>query len=289
MSPLVMLLRGISIYSLWLMGGNFQGETDEGNNVCAVPISLSESGLMPIWAEVSSGISSGQQVMVSWIVQNVSLVPAPANWYDAVFFSTDEYLNGADIRLKTVPVGSHTPLGPGNTYEMLDQQVYIPYVPVGSYYLLFVVDCWDKQPEIDEDNNVLALPVQISAADLQVVDIELTRDERSGFLKVVWTDTNTGSGYAAGRWYDRVVICNAQTSQILLYMTVAYDATLDGQGPILSGRSRQMEYSTCLSASLGVPLEITITVDAWGYGPEQLRSCGGPCQLYGSGWVAHGQ
>src|SRR5262249_1830070 len=65
---------------------NDQGEADETNNVSApIPITLSAPDLAVPAAPTApaTGILSGT-ISVSWVVQNVGSVTAPAFWYDGV-------------------------------------------------------------------------------------------------------------------------------------------------------------------------------------------------------------
>ena len=234
---------------------NLQGETDEGNNALALPITLTApdleltSATAPSWAVVNDVIE------VTYIVTNVGVPPAEANWYDRVLLSDDEAVSTGDRTLATQWVDDQTPLVPGAAYQMT-LQVTIPDVPTGTKYLLFVTDTYSYQGETDESNNLLALPIELVAPDLVVSSASVSTDVVSGgqAVEVSWTVRNQGDSAAPADWWDRVYLSK--------------DATWDNLDTYVFGMN--MAALTPLGAGQSYSVQQTVTIPEFAPGAAYL-------------------
>jgi subtilase family serine protease len=130
---------------------NAQGETDEGNNVRALALELAAPDLVVTAASASASAIVGQWVRVSWTVENQSDVPAPADWTDALYLSTDEQFDFGDRRVHSEGITTQTPLGAGASYTVT-RDVMLPVVAPGAWFLLVMADADNAQGETDESH-----------------------------------------------------------------------------------------------------------------------------------------
>jgi len=119
--------------------------------------------------DAPASASTQQQIEISWTVQNQGDGTAHLvqygydwyGWYDCIYLSTDNQLDGSDTRL-TLNMHSE-PLVPGESYTV-NGTIAIPGVPGGNYYLLVVTDDWPLDNNIyesNEANNLLAREITI--------------------------------------------------------------------------------------------------------------------------------
>jgi subtilase family serine protease len=196
--------RGLNSFEL----GNRQPETDEGNNVRAVPIALSrpDVDLVVSAAQAPAAASIGSPVAFSWTVANTGTEAAQGRWLDSVYVSSDQTLDGTDLLLGTRErIGA--PLAPGASYEAAGTYT-LPATATGDRYLLFVTDSVPPsyvglsgygQAEAGEGNNLRVVPVRVEppTADLTVSAASAAASASPGeVVTVSLTVTNVGTGTA---------------------------------------------------------------------------------------------
>lgn len=227
-------------------------ESVTNNNQLATPFVLTLPDLVPTSLNVPSVVSSREPVRLSWTVANEGNGPAqnPAvgalyQWYDNIYLSTNEQVNAGSVLLGSVSDGSYygqsfpwsTPLPPGQSITNI-QNVEIPNVVAGNYYLVLDVDALNFVPESNESNNVLAVPVTLSTLDLQPTAFSAPPAANSrSTIQLTWTVTNNGAGIVYPQWVDSVYI--------------SPDPTLDAQAVLLS--------SVTLSNQLDAGTNYTVT------------------------------
>ncbi|MFN6539116.1 MAG: CARDB domain-containing protein [Nostoc sp. EkiNYC01] len=192
---------------------NYQGETDETNNVFAQAITINapDVDLVVTTANSPTTAELGQTISVSWTVKNQGTVSALADWFDAVYISDDQFFdNNSDIRL-TERSAENTPLASGGSYT-ITQGIYISNSVVGGdRYLLFVGDLFNYQAETDENNNVFAQAISINAPDLVVTAANAAAIAGLGeTISVSWTVKNQGTVPALANWNNFIYISNDQ-------------------------------------------------------------------------------
>src|SRR5262249_25852266 len=137
-------------------------------------------------------------------------------------------LDSSALRLATFDVLTLTSFSPlllasGASYTIADRQVFIPpNAGIGPKFLLFVADDQNRQPESDEvGNNVMAVPITLSAPDLVVTDVSApSAAVVNQSVAVQWTVANRGAvaainfsfdGDSGVAWYDSVYISTSST------------------------------------------------------------------------------
>nr|NCR88478.1 hypothetical protein [Microcystis aeruginosa G13-10] len=193
--------------------GNSQRETDENNNVRAVPITIGVPDLTVSAATAPSSGVLGGAIDVSWTVTNTSTVTAPADWSDRIYFSTDEVWNpSSDTLITSEAIATQTPLNAGLSYTV-NRTITLPNVASsGSGYLLFVADGNANQAESNENNNVRSVPFTLNAPNLTVTGATAPSSVSLGStIAVTWTVANSGQFPANANWYDSVYLSDNET------------------------------------------------------------------------------
>jgi hypothetical protein len=140
-------------------GTQVRAESDETNNTLAMPITITAPDLI-VTAVGPSTAAAGQSATITWTVMNQGTASIPGVWIDRVFLSTDAVLDGGDTNI--VSVGSPAgPLAAGDSYSG-SQNITMPNVAPGNYYLIGYADATQVRAESDETNNTLAMPITIT-------------------------------------------------------------------------------------------------------------------------------
>jgi subtilase family serine protease len=229
---------------------NLERESDENNNTLARPISITNDrpDLAISATETPRTVNAGSSFQVSWTVKNQGTVAANANWYDNVYLSNDATYDSSDYYLTDQYIDSQTPLAANGTYT-INRSVTVPSNVVGDRYLLFIADQNNYQGEIDETNNVLAVPITINGADLIVSAYSAPSQTSLGStIDLSWTVKNQGKAIATADWYDRVylsrdALLDSSDSQV----TSQYIST---QTPLAVEKTYTINRSVTLSNSL---------------------------------------
>jgi uncharacterized repeat protein (TIGR01451 family) len=222
-------------------GSQQQGETDETDNVRAVPIEFKAPDLAITGTTAPATAVLGQKITFSWTVTNQGEVAAPGYWFDAVFFSDDPHLDYGDqyIYDSADGDGGFSNLADGDSYTV-ERSLTIPrnWQP-GNHYLLFLTDNsrYDYienygQKETNENNNLLAVPFQLIAldVDLSVSEIFTQVEAFAGDeIEIVWTVTNSGSDKATGTWTDSIYLSDdAAIGSDQFFGSFSFSGTLAG-------------------------------------------------------------
>ena len=167
-------------------------------------------------ATAPSSVSLGSTIAVTWTVANSGQFPANANWYDSVYLSDDATFSGGSDRILGARwAGSNTPLATGSNYSGT-LNITLPTTTTGNRFLLFVADdaynYGNGQGETNENDNVFALPINISSADLV---LESAIAPSGGIIgnpiTLSWTVKNQGTGEAPQDSRDYVYLSLNQT------------------------------------------------------------------------------
>ena len=237
-------------------------ETNEMNNYAVVRIHILEPDLVPTNIIASSLVSSREPIQIGWNIQNqgdgiaTNLSYFNYEWADGLYLSTNQQVNGGSILLGNYYVsdfngGSYyagndffwnTPLGPGQVMTNL-QNVIIPNVPAGNYYLVLSVDVLNSIFEINETNNIFAKPITLGTLDLMptAFTAPAAANARST-IPVTWSVTNLGTGTVYPAWVDRIYI---STNAVL-----GSGVTLLGEFPQTNGLTAGANYIVTNSITL---------------------------------------
>lgn len=203
-------------YLLFVVDGrNEQGETNETDNIYAVPIQLNAPNLVLTGATAPATINLGQSVEVSWTVTNQGEGSGVSYWNDYVYISDDDKLDGTDTYLTkyTKTFGGGADIRPGES-QTIRRNITVPNTKTGNQYLLFVTDRDNTQAETNETDNVFALPITINNQGSDLVVTEATAPTSAilgDSVELSWTVSNIGSATASADWYDYIYVSSSPT------------------------------------------------------------------------------
>ncbi|MCY2993192.1 MAG: hypothetical protein NTY19_35705 [Planctomycetota bacterium] len=155
-----------------------------------------------------STLSAGETAVISWTVVNDGTGATTAGaWSDAIYLSSDQSFDAADIQLAEVRnpdfLGSH------ESYRQTKEVAIPDSTPRGTYYLLVVTDRKNQVQEFDRENNNTAPSNQTcevitpSSAFLTVTDVRVGGSLEPGVPPTfTWTVTNTGGTTISYGWSD---------------------------------------------------------------------------------------
>jgi len=162
--------------------------------------------LVVVEATAPASAMPGEQVEVSWTITNQGHGDALANWYNYLYISDVQVWGSSDTYVYGERIGEQTPLAPGSSYT-ITQTVTVPSIGLGDSYLLIVADASHRQGEMEEANNVYALPIAIVAPDLVVSWVTAPSSAVLGEqVEVSWTVRNQREVPASADWYDRLYV-----------------------------------------------------------------------------------
>jgi len=127
-------------------------ESNEVNNERSIPIILTVPDLVPIALSAPASAYSGDQIELSWKVENQGTVeiPSPSSWNDNLYLSADTTLDPGDILMGSF--SKSMGMAPGTSYTQT-RSVSLPCELAGTYYLILRTDAQNNIAETDETNN----------------------------------------------------------------------------------------------------------------------------------------
>jgi subtilase family serine protease len=235
---------------------NYQGETNENNNLVAAPITLIAPDLVVSAATVPPAGTLGKSVEVSWTVTNQGTTPAPADWYDRIYLSNDAVFDAnTDTYITQELITTQTPLAAGGSYN-ITRNISLPNFATGSRYLIFVTDGSQNQGETDNNNNTRAVEITLNAPDLIVSAITAPVETLSGqSIEINWTVTNQGNATAEGTWNDYVYLVNTATN------ATQYVGVFEYTGSLAAGASLNRTQSYTVPLGLTGNYRVVVQTD----------------------------
>ncbi|HVX64067.1 MAG TPA: CARDB domain-containing protein, partial [Pirellulales bacterium] len=200
-----------------------QGETDQGaetNNAYSLPIAIVSPGDVDL--AVTGGAApgaavagNGQAIDVSYTVENLGSTAAASRWTDGIYLSSQPTFDSSAISLGYYPGGARNALAGGGSYTVT-QSLTLPSYPAGAAYLLVRTDRYADQSETNETNNLLAIPITLSAPDVDFTVSAATAPATAVVgdnhpITVDYTVANQGTDAAAGSWSDAIYVSDQST------------------------------------------------------------------------------
>lgn len=186
--------------------------------------------LLPIDMVTPTLITLGSRINIDVTAQNQGSVDSE-QFALAVHLSDTPDLTGSFLELAAR--GSPQVLPAGGSYTESFMNVPVPpSSPIGNVYMVAAADAYDWIAESDETNNLLAIPVEVRAADLVVLEVTGPKSVRIGEpISGTVTIRNQGNDWTQVGFdielylsFDNVII----TDDFSLG-TIAWNALLDGE------------------------------------------------------------
>ncbi len=210
--------------------------------------SMLEAGVPDLSPTALAGPASavvGQQVEVSWVVQNQGSGDARPYWYDNLYLSSDNIWDGQDQLLGQF--SRNLSVAAGASYGQLQAINIPPQATAGNYYLILRTDGNNNLTESNETNNTRAVAISLTTPDLNPMALAGPASAVVGQqVEVSWVVQNQGSGDARPYWYDNLYLSS--------------DNIWDGQDQLLGQFSRNL--SVAAGASYGQLQAINIPPQA---------------------------
>ncbi len=192
-------------------------ESDEANNLAALVLLITNSGLPDLVVAAVSGPtggSAGSTASVDFTVENIGNGPtSTGSWKDRIYLSTDAAFSAGDVLLaERTHAGV---LSPMSTYSD-SATVTLPSGISGSFYFIVVTDAANdvQEPGSGAEGNNAGASAAIAitlppSADLRVDSASSAQTILIGDpadFTVTWTVSNQGSAATnADTWKDRVI------------------------------------------------------------------------------------
>ncbi|TVQ13276.1 MAG: hypothetical protein EA361_09925, partial [Bacteroidetes bacterium] len=151
--------------------------------------------------------NSGEQISVSWLVENLG--PAVTNrssWGDRVYLHTEPQVEGAKFMRQ---MNRNSALDVGQTYHRFTN-INLPNGINGQYYIIIVADATKLVYDENRENNKVIIPIDVNLAlspDLIVESFEIEEVLYSGLqFTANYTVKNVGDAAASGTWTDGIRI-----------------------------------------------------------------------------------
>ncbi|MCF2147188.1 S8 family serine peptidase [Desmonostoc muscorum LEGE 12446] len=170
-------------------------ETNENNNVTAKAITITAPDLVIQNASAPASASIGTTIQVSYQVKNQG--NGTAGIFSTYFYlSKDQSLSNDDAYLGSDLINNFD-LAPGSVSSESTSFSLPSKLTVGNYYLLYKVDGSSLERESNENNNLVAKAITITAPDLVIVNTSAPTSAAIGTkLEFTYEIKNQGNGNA---------------------------------------------------------------------------------------------
>jgi hypothetical protein len=237
-------------------------ESNQDNNLVAVPITINTPDVDLVVTSITAPTSftAGTPFTVSWVVTNQGSVAATADfWSDYVYLESAPGLPEVPFIQQNVrnTIFDRSPLAPGASYTLSASFTPPAGISAGNYSLVVETDGGDKrlfpfevkdQPETNENNNKLKVPISTRAPGVDLVVSSITAPTRVASdtpFNLSWVVTNQGSISADSQWIDDIYL--------------SADPILDYTDTYLSYHSTVGDPSLPAGASYSVTQSLTLT------------------------------
>jgi subtilase family serine protease len=215
-------------------------ESDTNNNliVASLALNITPPDLQPLISQAPTQVTGppNPEVTLIWGVTNSGIGEAIGRpyWLDSVYISSNQAFDSSAVPVKQL--SGNTPLAPGSVYWWTNQ-VQLPIVQSGKYYLMFATDLtsdfnygitYDANP----NNNLLVVPltVNITPPDLAAYSFnapQVVDGPPNPKVLFSWRVTNQGLGAAIGQWQDQVYLAtNAMLDGTEVVLTTSFESQL---------------------------------------------------------------
>ncbi len=223
----------------------------------------------------SSGLQSGDPVVLHWAITNVGTVATAASFSDQLVVRNKT--TGVVVGTISVPYDPSAQgagsIAPGQT-KTRQTTFTLPDGPDGAGDLEFsiTIDATRDVAQSDYTNDTATLTVPSTLPDYPDLQVNNLRFDSAqplvagGQATLRWDDANSGAGTASSAWNDHVKITNTTTGEVLVDTTVAYDPAAQGASALNSGQSAPRSFAFTLpDGSRGIgSIQATVTVNSGG-------------------------
>ena len=201
-------------------GDVFEGPNEGNNGSPALPLEVIQpekftADLQVTVVSAPTTTLSGVGMTVTWTVGNLGEGATNANfWHDEVYLSSDQVIDGADVRLGRVNrSGALDPAGEYDVSRVLD----LPLDLTGTFFLIVRTDRFNRVLEGDQEGNndgatAVATEITLSPVpDLVLGSVDGPFEGVGGqTIPISWSVSNQDQAPATGSWYDAFYLSRDQ-------------------------------------------------------------------------------
>jgi hypothetical protein len=203
---------------------------------------------------------------------------AGAQWYDAVYASTDQTLSNDDILLSTKT--NVAQLEPDSSYTQ-SVSVTLPIDVTGNYYFLVKTDNTNAVVELSDNNNLgktsIATHVSLkSLPDIRVKDIlaDKATVNPGDSLTISWKVENIGGVTATGGWAERITIVPVSGLNLSIDPNVDYSLPLSAGTTINRSRKVKLPDIVRFSGNANIQVELVPFPELLEYAANKANNIG---------------
>ncbi len=133
--------------------GQIVESNDETNNMFVLPVSITRPlpcDLTVIPPDIPESAMVGEDIQISWTLQNIGLNTAQGNIKDAVYLSIDNTWSSDDIMLGSETFAVNLA---ANGQQQRNATLFLQGVPIGDYYVVVKTNILNALNENSYDNN----------------------------------------------------------------------------------------------------------------------------------------
>jgi hypothetical protein len=261
------------------------GGTGEANNASSINITTTlapypDLQIASVTTTPTSGWQTGSVVTINWVTTNSGTRATVGSWNESVVVrntNTSQTILNSSTNYAAAEPGNGD-LAP-NTSRARSLSFVMPTdaSAVGAFEVVVTTDSDSQIFENNaggsaETNNARAV-ISASAPDLLITGVSVTANpslQSGAELTIRWAVTNQGNVAVSSAFYDRVIVRNTNTADVLFNSTVFYNPNQGTNGAILPGGSRARELVMTLpdgARSVG-RVEIAVAADTFNNLPE---------------------
>jgi hypothetical protein len=256
------------------------GGTAEANNATSITTTTTlapypDLEVASLAVSPPSGWLTNSTVTLSWVITNTGTRATAGSWTESLVVRNT---NTAQVIVNSTTSYDESEPGNGPIAPADSRNRSLTFTlpnnanAYGAFEVVVTTDSDNLVFEYNaggsaETNNSRSL-LSASAPDLQITGLTVTGNpnlQAGAQLTIQWNTVNQGNVQADGSFYDRIVVRNTNTAEVLLNTTLPYNPSLVGNGPILPGgsRARQQVYQLPDGSRSVGRIEVTVTVDTF--------------------------
>ena len=216
---------------------------------------------------------SGQTIGVQFNVTNLGPgATGRYTWRDVVILASEPDLLTAGVLITLNVTGNTTALDSGATYQK-NLNVTLPAAIFGNYYLIVLSDRWMEVEEVNNNNNMVVLPLTIQPApspDLQPQSVQYSPATAfsEDTITVSYSTLNAGDAPLNAARTDRVYLSSDQTfSPATDYLLGSFT----NNTPLLVGQGATSTRTVALPVGISGNWYVFVQSDATNVIPEGLN------------------
>lgn len=199
---------GTNLFTLRINHSNALYESNLGNNELSLAVT-NVPDAQPLEMAVLGRAVAGKPVGVVLTLTNNGTATAAGRWTNAWYLARGPHWDTNAVWLTNATWNSALPV---ESSVVVTNAVPLSQWPRGAYYLIMRTDAANQLYELNDANNEMSIPVELTIPDLVAgwlnwPDFDPPQAPEPGFpITMKWTVSNKGNGEALPVWYDTIYL-----------------------------------------------------------------------------------